>query len=344
MAAGVVLIRRETMFFNRDKKTPASVRLQGESTTPGVQNDVWSFIRRLADVVAGYVEVSAFATAPLLNLYTPEDVAYFKEQVQLGIDDIEREKIGTRVQAEAKLAQMIELMVPALQDGSPKPSSKDGTPLDDAEMTPGLKEQIDGIVQGWGEVTRGLRDARPTPDESPLKIIRKADVAYFMKALEDEGNRIEGEIKDLLSRRNAEVAQKDAERAHLLREKDRLLADMQTKADAQEAEVHRRGHSLFLLHRTVSKIDPRFDAGEMVDEAAIRREVVRRKFGDAAVNGRSEAYVDERFESLEARANVDPFAQVVADGLAPVLSGNDAAEKAYQDMVRGLSDAHKTQH
>lgn len=220
----------------------------------------------------------------------------------------------------------------------------DVQPLGDSEMTPGMKEKIDDMVKGWGEVTRGLRDAKPDTGELPLKVVRKVDVDYLMQALEDESGRIEDELKELRRQRNAEIAQKDAERSRLLREKERVLADLQAKADAQEAEINKRAHARVALLATVAKIDGSFDAAGILKNEDIRREVVRRKFGDAAVDGKSEAYIDERFESLEARVNVDPFARVLADGIKPALDGAAAAEKAWQDSVDYLRNAHKTRH
>lgn len=221
----------------------------------------------------------------------------------------------------------------------------DDLTLSDAEMTPGMKEKIDDMVKGWGEVTRGLRDAKPDLAEPPLQIVRQADVAYLLSALEDEGSRIEAEIEERRKSFRAEIAQKDAERASLLRQKERIIADTQAKLDAQQAQIERRGDARAALLHTIAKIDPAFDASSMLKDADIRREVVRRKFGDASVADRSEAYIDERFELLAGRASVDPFALVVADGIVATGGSLDAlrrgAEDAYTKCVDDLRNAHK---
>jgi hypothetical protein len=288
------------MLFKRDKKTLASEHLQGDNTTPGVQADVASFIRRLMDVIAGYVEVGAYKNAPVVNLYTDGDIAYFHEQIEAALKDLETAPASSVHNAKAKIDAMIELMVPAI---SGKP-----------EKLP----------------ARELPKAKPASDE---------DVAAIIKKLKDETTKIETEIHDVRSRRNAEIAQKDAEIAALNREIEQTTAHIQRQND----EINRRAEKRAELLATVAKIDANLDAAKILNDADIRREVVRRKFGDGAVQDRSEAYVDERFDSLAARANVDPFAKALADGIRPAPTAKDAADQAYLDMVKDLTSAH-TKH
>lgn len=203
------------------------------------------------------------------------------------------------------------------------------------------KAQIDAVVASWGDVQRTGRASVYDGSEPPVQILAPEGVAYFVAAMESEAARIDAEATELQKRRLAEIAQKDAEIAAIKREIEATKAKIQTQND----EIDRRVRSLSALVRTAQKIIPQFDASNMQDEAAIRREVVRRRFGDVAVDGRSEAYIDERFESLEARVNVDPFAAVVKDGIkqsgGAVTDMRDAAEKAWQDMVADLHSSHQ---
>lgn len=221
--------------------------------------------------------------------------------------------------------------------------AQDDLTLSDAEMTPGIKEKIDDMVTSWSEVTLGLRDANPDPNAQPLQVIRKADVDYLMKAMESEASRIEDEMdREIADRRRlhqSEIAQKDAQIAALNRDIERTKA----KVLAQDAEIERRAEARVSLLATVARIDGTFDASGLLKNEDIRREVVRRKFGDAAIDGKSEAYIDERFESLEARVNVDPFARVMQDH-QPVLDAAGASDRAYQQYCEDLRNAHKTRH
>lgn len=219
-------------------------------------------------------------------------------------------------------------------------------------LTDGIENKIATFVREWGALKRSGRDYTPDGSEPVLKLLTDADTAYFVKAMEDETAAIEAEISAQIAeirRKNlAEIAQKDAEIAAINREieatKDRIVA--------QRDEIDRRASSLVALVQTAEKIDPTFNIDSLgtaraVNENEIRKEIVLRKFGAVAVDGKSEAYIDERFESLAVRVNVDPFARVVADGVASTSadSGKAAADRAYAEYVRSLRDAHKgTQH
>jgi hypothetical protein len=216
----------------------------------------------------------------------------------------------------------------------------DNLQLSDSEMTPGMKETIDEIVSGWGEVQRGLHDARLVTDAAPVKITRKPDVDYLLTALDGEAKRIEAQmdraIADRKRQHQAEIAQKDAQIAAINRE----IEAIETKVRSQGEDIHHRAEALINARDTAKKIYPAFDGKEFCSAFDVRREVVRRSFGDAAVAGKSEAYIDDRFELLAARVNVDPFAVVVSEGIRT----NDAkseCDRAYNEMVQRLRDSHK---
>lgn len=214
-------------------------------------------------------------------------------------------------------------------------------PQDRQGMTDGLKDSIDTFVKEWGVLKREQREFVADGSEPVLKLLTDADVAYFVKGMEDEAARIEAEIgtqiSDMKRQQLADIAQKDAQISAINREIEQAKA----RIAAQDAEVIQRADARANLLASVAKINPSLDTSELMKDAEIRRELVRSKFGDAAVNDRSEAYIDERFESLEAQANVDPFARVVADGLVSNVSVKDAADKAWHDMVADMNNAHR---
>ena len=214
--------------------------------------------------------------------------------------------------------------------------------LNDSEMTPGMKDKLDTLVSGWGQVKRGVRDAHPGESDAPLKVIRKADVDYLLSALDAEANRIEAEMAQTLADRKlqhqAEIAKKDAEIAAINRE----IEERKAQIAAQEQDVWRRTAEIRKAADIAARIFPAFDASGYVHASDVRKDVVRRRFGDAAVDGKSEAYIDDRFDVLAERANVDPFALVVSDG----IQRNDPrseADRAYEKMVQSLRDSHKDQ-
>lgn len=203
-------------------------------------------------------------------------------------------------------------------------------------LTDGIEAKVAKFVKDWGALQRGQRSSAADRQEEPLKLFTDADVALFVKAMEDEAAHIETEIEDARKRHIADIAQKDAQIAAINRE----IESRKAKLQDQDAEIHRRALALVDAKDTAKKIFPSFDGDGFTSALDVRREVVRRRCGDAAVDGKTEAYIDERFELLAARVNVDPFAVVVADGLA----SNDpraACERAYEASVQRLRDAHK---
>lgn len=207
-------------------------------------------------------------------------------------------------------------------------------------LTDGIEAKVADFVKDWGSLKRGNRQFVADRQEEPLKLLTDADVAYFVKAMDDEVAAIEAEIEDARKSHLALIAQKDAEIASLNREKESRIATLQAKVRDQESEIERRALALVDAVEMAKKIYPAFDAKDLRSALDVRREVVRRRCGDGAVDGKTEAYIDERFELLAARVNTDPFAVVMADGIRR-NDPKDAAEKAYQESVQRLRDAHK---
>lgn len=203
-------------------------------------------------------------------------------------------------------------------------------------LSDGVEAKVAEFVKDWAALQRGQRQMVADQKEEPLKLLTDADVAYFVKAMEDEAALIEAEIEDARKRHIADIAQKDAQIAAINREIESRKARLQD----QDGEIHRRALALVETKDIAKKIYPAFDADNFLSALDVKREVVRRRCGDGAVDGKTEAYIDERFELLAARVNTDPFAVVMADGIKR-NDPKDAAERAYQDSVQRLRDAHK---
>lgn len=203
-------------------------------------------------------------------------------------------------------------------------------------LSDGVEAKVAEFVKDWAALQRGQRQLVADRKEEPLKLLTDADVAYFVKAMEDEAALIEAEIEDARKRHIADIAQKDAQIAAINRE----IESRKAKLQDQDGEIHRRAIALVETKDIAKKIYPAFDADNFSSALDVKREVVRRRCGDGAVDGKTEAYIDERFELLAARVNTDPFAVVMADGIRR-NDPKDAAEKAYQESVQRLRDAHK---
>lgn len=203
-------------------------------------------------------------------------------------------------------------------------------------LSDGVEAKVAEFVKDWAALQRGQRQMVADRKEEPLKLLTDADVAYFVKAMEDEAALIEAEIEDARKRHIADIAQKDAQIAAINRE----IESRKAKLQDQDGEIHRRAIALVETKDIAKKIYPAFDADNFSSALDVKREVVRRRCGDGAVDGKTEAYIDERFELLAARVNTDPFAVVMADGIRR-NDPKDAAEKAYQESVQRLRDAHK---
>ncbi len=201
-------------------------------------------------------------------------------------------------------------------------------------LTPGVADSVAKFIQQTRDKAAGEASASPFNEANPLQLPTTADVEHFVQAMEAEAARIDAEANELRTRRLAEIAEKDAQIAALNRDIEAATA----RHNEQEAEVARRATLRSKLIETVKKIAPKIDTGNL-SEDAIRRAVVQGRFGADAVAGRTQAYIDCRFDFLADEANVDPFAAVVRDGLAPtVQDGRSAADKAYADMVANLNN------
>jgi len=147
----------------------------------------------------------------------------------------------------------------------------------------------------------------------------------------------------------ADAAKKmaDAETAHAkaIADADAKLAKAEAALDAEKAKVlsdadlDKRVADRADLLAVAKGIAPDVKTAGLGD-AAIRKAVVTAKLGDA-VEGKSDAYIDARFDILaEDAGKADPFADSLKSG---VKTTNDAdpAGTAYASNVASMADAWK---
>lgn len=137
----------------------------------------------------------------------------------------------------------------------------------------------------------------------------------------------------------------DAQSAHdsAMAAKDAALAKAEAERDAAKASVLSDAalDGLVAARATLiadaKAIAPDMDAAGKSD-AAIRRGAVLARLGDAALAGKSDAYVDARFDILLEDAKTDPVRAAVRGPGVVAFVGNDA-DKAYGEMTAGLTAA-----
>jgi hypothetical protein len=144
------------------------------------------------------------------------------------------------------------------------------------------------------------------------------------KALENRLDDAEKAHQAALAAKDAELAKKDAA---IDAEKAKVLSD---------ADIDKRVQARADLI-TVAKSIAKDVKTEGLSDAAIRKAVVVAKFGDAAIAGKPDAYVDARFDLLvedAAKGAADPFAAVVKDGFKQIdANSTSTAHKAMTDHL-----------
>lgn len=135
-------------------------------------------------------------------------------------------------------------------------------------------------------------------------------------------------LSDAEKKHREEIAAKDAE----LAKKDAAI-DAEKAKVLSDADLDKRVQARADLIAVAGKIAKDVKTAGLSD-AAIRKAVVTAKLGDAALAGKSDAYVDARFDILaeEAAKVTDSFKSVIEGGVQPSAPITDSAT-AYQSMM-----------
>ncbi|KIC22500.1 DUF2213 domain-containing protein [Leisingera sp. ANG-Vp] len=144
--------------------------------------------------------------------------------------------------------------------------------------------------------------------------------------------------KELQDTKDAHQAVLDAKDAELAK-KDAEIDDLKGK-QLSDADLDKRVAARAKLVGDAVKVDQSVKT-EGLSDAAIRKAVVAAKLGDAAIEGKSDAYIEARFDVLaEDAAKGDPFADTLKSGIESG-AGASLADKAYQESLTEMSDAWK---
>lgn len=151
-------------------------------------------------------------------------------------------------------------------------------------------------------------------------------VEKLQKQLQDAGvnlKNIQDAHASALAAKDSELAKKDAEI-------DGLKAKVLNDAAIDKLVTERAD----LLALAVQIADGDYTGKS---PAEIRKAVVVAKLGDAAIAGKTEAYIDARFDLLVEDANVDPVRRILGDRKT-TTAPNDNGQSAYESR---LNDAWK---
>ncbi|CAN7340576.1 DUF2213 domain-containing protein [Rhizobium rhizogenes] len=149
------------------------------------------------------------------------------------------------------------------------------------------------------------------------------------------------ELQQQLADAKAQIAAADAAYQKAIAVRDAEL-DAAKASLVSDVEIERRAEARADLIGLAKAIAHDVKTTGLSD-AAIRKAVVVAKIGEGAVEGRSDAYIDVRFDMLAdtIRETPDLFAAAVKDGITTPQTSMSAAFTAYAAMVRDLQSAHQ---
>jgi len=185
------------------------------------------------------------------------------------------------------------------------------------------------------------RADNPSPKEKPMSDTKTRTILVDGLSVEttDAGAqaiaKLQGQLNDasnasakLVTDHTTAIAAKDAQIAKLEAERDDLKGKVLTDA-ALDARVQVRAD----LIATAKSIHDADYAGKA--DADIRKAVVVAKLGDAAVAGKSEAYIDARFDILAEDAKKDPVARALRDGASRTAVNDNGYEASVKALRAG---------
>ena len=175
-------------------------------------------------------------------------------------------------------------------------------------------------------VVLGDQAAQVAVADAPKIEAFKAAMAKKLSDAEKKMSEKEDEYAEKMAAKDAEIAKKDAAIAAL---EDAKLsdADLDAKVSAR-ADLIGKAKAVADGIETTGKAD-----------ADIRKAAVAKALGDAAVEGKTQAYIDARFDILVEDAEKRDPAQKMKDSQRQTVTGLDAV---YQERNTALESAWKT--
>lgn len=182
----------------------------------------------------------------------------------------------------------------------------------------GSKYRIGDNAASWGASPISTADK-----ETPMNL-QKLIVDGLTVETTDAGAQAITKLQGLLKDAQTALDEKDRENAELQGKLDKATAAVPT-ADAIAKLVADRA-ALIADARTVADID----YAKLATDADIRRAAVTAKMGDAATAGKSDAYLEVRFDDLVKdaadAAKADPVRKLVGDSGGTRVNANDGGD------------------
>lgn len=199
----------------------------------------------------------------------------------------------------------------------------------------GSKVRIGDAAAPWG--CSPLAAPRPLSDDKQSKEGMMPTKTIMIDGAEIE---VSDQAAEIITTLRQCLADAEAGHQKAIAVRDAEL-DTLKAALLDQAEIERRAEARAdLIGLAKAIVDTVQTSG--LSDAAIRKAVVIAKAGEGAVQGRSEAYIDARFDMLAEglRKKPDLFADAIKDGINPMQSSTSPAFAAYAAMVRDLESAH----
>lgn len=201
----------------------------------------------------------------------------------------------------------------------------------------GSQARIGDGVRSWGAapVTSDQK-----PKEEKIMTLKTVTVDGIPVEVTDQGATVIATLQSRLADAVSKMTATETAHQTALAAKDAALAKKDAELDATKAKVlsdadlDKRVQARGDLIAT-AKVIAKDAKTEGLSDAAIRKAVVTAKIGDAAVAGKSDAYIDARFDTLvedAAKNPSDPFRSAVKQGLTSDADLTDS-NKAYEAML-----------
>jgi hypothetical protein len=200
---------------------------------------------------------------------------------------------------------------------------------------------------GDGAISWGAAPVDHNPEKEKIMTLKTVTVDGIPVEVTDQGATVIATLQKRLDDASAKMSTADAAHVAAIAAKDADLAKKDAEIDAlkakvlSDADLDKRVQARGDLVATAKAIAKDVKT-EGLSDAAIRKSVVAAKLGDEAIKDKADAYIDARFDILvedAKKANPDPFAATVRDGIA-TPTNDDAAGKAYLKMVTDMQSAH----
>jgi uncharacterized protein len=198
----------------------------------------------------------------------------------------------------------------------------------------GSKARIGDGAKSWGAAPV----TNDQPEKDKIMNLKTVTVDGIPVEVTDQGATVIATLQQRLSDATTKMSTADAAHVAALAAKDAELAKKDAEIDALkakvlddkalDAKVQARGDLIATANKIVKDVKT-----DGLSDADIRKAVVVAKLGDTALAGKTEAYIDARFDILadEAKAKVDPLRQTLLNRDAPADLTDSA--KAYSEML-----------